>query len=169
MKLPTRIMRGNGVKPASNFLNPLFESAWDPFTEMATLRRTMNSVLDSALSPLGSIGESTASAPAVDLYEKDGTYRVECAVPGLKKEDIDIEIADNRLTISAKREEEKSEGDQNSRYFYRELRRGSFQRTIAFPEEIAAEQVSASYENGILALSVPTTKPAKAKKVAING
>jgi len=166
MKLPTRVIR-NGIKPTSEYLNPLFENAWDPFTEMATLRRTMNSVFDSALAPLGAGGESPTWSPAIDLYEKDGTYHVECAVPGLKKEDFDIEIADNRLTISAKHEAETSEEDKTNRYFYREMRRGSFQRTIAFPEDIDADRVSATYEHGILKLTVQTAKPSKAKKVAV--
>ncbi|MBV8172680.1 MAG: Hsp20/alpha crystallin family protein [Candidatus Eremiobacteraeota bacterium] len=135
-----------------------------PFPELSTFRRTMNSLLDNVMMP-----EATfISAPATDVYEKDGKYVVEAALPGFKKEDISIEVADNQLKISAKTNEEKKE-DQGARYHYRELRRGSFYRTIAFPADIDADNIEASYDNGILTLTVPPMKPVAAKKVAIKG
>ena len=148
---------------------------WDPFgiTEpsswgfpgISRLRRAMNAMLDTAMT-----GEASAAAftPETDVYEKDGKYVVELALPGFKKDDINVEVTDNRLTISAKTSEEKKE-DEGSRYHYRELRRGSFWRTISFPQDVDASQIDATYQDGILKVVAPPVKPVEAKKVAIKG
>jgi HSP20 family protein len=159
-KLPT--VRSDGGRLAR--IDDFFK--WDPFAEIANVRRTMNSLLDSALSPSSGISAGWMS-PAIDLYEKDGKYVVEAAIPGLKKDDINIEISDNRLTLTAKQQEEREE--KNERYHYREVRRGGFARSIMFPQDINADQVDAEYKDGILRVSVPMEKPVEAKKVAIKG
>jgi HSP20 family protein len=143
-------------------LNDAF--AWDPFQEITGIRRVMNSLFDSALNPAEG---ANWHSPAIDLYEKDGRYVVEAAMPGLKRDDINIEIADNRLTLSAKRQENKTE--ESERYHYREVRRGAFSRSIAFPREIDAEKVEAEYKDGMLRVTVPTLEQPAAKKVAIKG
>jgi HSP20 family protein len=134
-----------------------------PFPELSSFRRTMNSLLDNVMLP-----DTSALAPAMDVYEKDGNYVVETAIPGFKKEEIHIEICDNRLTVYGKAAEEKTE-EAKGRYHYRELRRGTFSRTVAFPADIDAERVDATYEHGILKITLPPIKPAPSKKVAIKG
>lgn len=134
-----------------------------PFPELTSFRRTMNSLLDNVMLP-----DTSTLAPAMDVYEKDGNYIVETAIPGFKKEDINIEIADNRLTVHGKKAEEKMD-EAKGRYHYRELRRGTFSRTVAFPADIDIEHVEASYESGILKIVLPPIKPAPSKKVAIKG
>jgi HSP20 family protein len=169
MKLATRTVRDEGLRPYTGTLTPFFDEVegWDPFTEMATLRRTMNSILDSALHPIGTEGRTTAWVPAIDLYEKNGQYHVECAIPGVKKDDVNIEVSDNRLTITAKRFEERI--DENARYQHQEIRRGVFTRTIVFPTEVDANNVTAIFDNGILKITVPSAKPVTTKKVPIKG
>ncbi|MDQ6779983.1 MAG: Hsp20/alpha crystallin family protein [Candidatus Eremiobacteraeota bacterium] len=159
-KLPN-VRNGEGLQRMDDFI------AWDPFSQITNARHTMNSLLDSVLRPGGGSLTSDWGSPQLDLYEKDGKYVVEFAVPGLKKDDINIEVDDNRLTLSAKRQEEKTE--ENTRYHYRELRRGGFSRSISFPQEIDGDNVSAEYENGILRVTLPPTKRAQAKKVQIKG
>lgn len=88
---------------------------------------------------------------------------LEAAIPGLKKDDIDIEVNDNRLTLTAKMSEEKKE--ENDRYLYREVRRGGFTRTIAFPGETDADQIEAEYQNGILRVTVPSVPQTPTRKV----
>ena len=159
-KLPT--LRSDGTRLSR--LNDLF--SWDPFAEIANARRTMNSLLDSAITG-GDSSIANWTSPAIDLYEKDGKYFVEAAIPGLRKDDIAIEISDNRLNLTARREEEREE--KTERYYCREVRRGGFARSIVFPQDINAEQVEAEYKDGILRVSVPMEKPVEAKKVAIRG
>lgn len=139
---------------------------WDPLEQFSQARRTMNSLLDSVMgSQGGTLREWTP--PALDLYEKDGKYVVEAALPGLRKEDIEISIAENALSIKADKTEEKEEKD--ARYFYREVRRGGFARTVTFPQDIDADHVEADYQSGVLKITVPTVAPMKAKKVEIKG
>lgn len=169
MALPTRT-NGGSVRSSEHPLERFFSTdftRFDPFAELSNVRSTMNSLLDSVMRPSGSQIEGSW-APAVDVYEKDGVYKVEFAIPGLKKDKIDIEVADNRLTISGSFEETKSD-EGEGKYLYREVRRGGFSRTIAFPSDIDADRVSATYDNGMLSLNVPLVKTLQAKKVAIKG
>ncbi|MBV8082239.1 MAG: Hsp20/alpha crystallin family protein [Candidatus Eremiobacteraeota bacterium] len=106
------------------------------------------------------------SIPQTDVYEKDGKYYVEIALPGFKKDDITLEVAENQLTISAAIREPMKEAQ---RYHFREMRRESYLRTIVFPCDINAELIDAVYENGILKVVLPPVKPVEAKKVAIKG
>lgn len=159
-----RIQAGDGAQLETIFDTDLVR--YNPLAELANFRRNVNTLLDSVVRP-GAMGFTATWGPAVDVYEKDGKYHVEFAVPGLKKDDIEIEVNDNSLTVSGKTKEDKA--DESPRYHYREIRRTEFSRTIQFPQEINAEQVTASYDNGILKLSVPSAKPAAAKKVTIKG
>jgi HSP20 family protein len=140
--------------------------SWDPLDQFANARRTVNTLLDTVMSPRAA-GMMEWAAPAVNLFEKDGKYVIEAAIPGLKKDDIEIRISDDRLTLTANRQEEKTE--ENARYHYRELRRGGFARTITFPQPIDDTHVEAEYTNGVLRITVPMAQAAKAKKVQIKG
>jgi len=160
--------KNNGVETRLPAPSSMFDTFFGPevarstFPGLTNFRRTMNTLLDNVLIP-----EPAIVAPVMDVYEKDGKYVLEAAIPGFKKEDINIEVVDNRLTVYGWSSEEKKE-EEKGRYHYRELRRGSFSRSIAFPADINAEQVEATYENGILKVVVPI-KPAPAKKVVIKG
>lgn len=159
---------GSSVASPETIFDRFFEGGWDPFSEISNLRRTMNMLFDSALRPSvpGALATGTW-VPAIDLYEKDGNYVVECALPGIKKEDVDIEVDENSLTLSTKHTEEKV--DENTRYHYREMRRGSFSRRITFPYDIDPNKVTADFQNGVLKITVPASKTHQAKKVAIKG
>lgn len=135
------------------------------FPGLSNLRRAMNAMLDTAMTGDPS---SVTFSPETDVYEKDGKYVVEIALPGFKKDDINLEVGDDSLTISARTSEEKKRDDGN-RYHYREVRRGSFWRTITFPHDVDSSHVDASYQDGILKIIVPPIKPVEAKKVAIKG
>ena len=89
----------------------------------------------------------------VELHEHDKDYCVQAELPGVKKEDLDIDIDKNHLTINAKKEEETEEND--SHYKKSEFRYGEFSRTIYFPEDIDVENASAKLEHGILKISAP--------------
>jgi HSP20 family protein len=101
----------------------------------------------------------------MDVYEEEGAYHVELAVPGLKKENIDIEARGNQLVVSGHREEEKRE--EAARYRYREMRRGGFSRVIELPADIEDADISATYDGGILKIAVRPTKPIEGKRIAI--
>jgi HSP20 family protein len=146
-------------------LRPFFDRFFDvtdPFNELSSARRTMNSLLDTFMVPSRRVDYSV---PAMDLFLKDGKYTVEMALPGLEKKDINIEIEGNRLTVSGDFTKEEKEDDK--RYHYRELRRGSFLRSMTFPEDIDSEKVTAAFDRGLLKIEIPSLRPAPTQKVAI--
>lgn len=90
--------------------------------------------------------------PAVNVRETDDSYEVEVTAPGMAKSDFDISIDGNLLSVKAEREEKKEEKDDN--YFRKEFSYQSFNRTVTLPENTNDESVKATYENGVLNISV---------------
>lgn len=97
--------------------------------------------------------------PKANILEKDEQYEIEVAAPGLKKKDIQISVEDDVLTI--KSEENK---DEEVEFTMKEFDRGNIERSFYLPEEINQEDISASFENGILTIALPKKEEAKAGK-----
>src|SRR4051812_3194303 len=116
---------------------------------------------------LGSNWPSSAgrALPAVNISEDEKSYWVDVVVPGFKKEDFKVNIEDDVLTISAETKNESSEEDKNKQYSRREYNYSSFTRSFRLPENAKDDEVSASYNDGILKLTIPKTEhQVKAKK-----
>ncbi len=92
-------------------------------------------------------------AMPVELKEKDKEYTVKAELPGVKKEDLDIDLEKNYITINAKKEEEKEEEEKG--YKKSEFSYGEFSRTIYFPQEIDIDKTKAKLEHGILKITAP--------------
>ena len=106
-------------------------------------------------------------AMPVELHEKDNEYCVKAELPGVKKEDLDIDIDKNHITINAKKEEETSEDTKS--YRKSEFRYGEFSRTVYFPQDIDTEKTSAKLEHGILTILAPkmNTEKDSIKKLTV--
>lgn len=101
------------------------------------------------------------TVPAVNIAETDNGFNIELAAPGLKKEDFRINVDNNVLSISA---EVKKETEQKGTSFSRkEFVYNSFKRNFNLPDQVAQSDISASYENGILAINLPKVEAAKPK------
>jgi len=107
-------------------------------------------------------------AMPVELHEKEKEYDVRAELPGIRKEDLDIDIDKNHITINAKREEECKEDTKG--YRKSEFRYGEFSRTVYFPQEIDIEKTDAKLEHGILAITAPKLYAEKndIKKLKVN-
>lgn len=92
-------------------------------------------------------------SPSANIKESETGFTIDLAIPGLNKEDFNINLENNRLTVSAKKEENKEE--QTEKYTRKEFNFSSFSRSFTLPKNINRDEISASYENGILALSIP--------------
>ena len=102
--------------------------------------------------------------PAVDIAEDEKSYEIHVAVPGVKKQDFKIDLVDGKLTISGERKmEEKKEG---KNFHSLETQYGSFNRSFFVPEDVKAEKVEATYEDGLLKLTLPK-KEKKVSKASI--
>ena len=105
--------------------------------------------------------------PAVDVYEDETNIHIKADVAGIEEKDLDINLQDNVLTVSGKRNEEKKESSGRN-CFVSERRFGSFSRSIALPEGINPENVKAELKNGVLKVSIEKPETDKAKKIKID-
>jgi len=99
------------------------------------------------------------TVPAVNITEKQDHYEISLGVPGMKKNDFNIDVEGNMLTISAETEEEREKKDE--RHTRREFSYTSFSRSFTLPEGVVRDKIDASYENGMLKLVVPKTEEAR--------
>lgn len=104
-------------------------------------------------------------APTCSFKENDKEYIVQFDIPGVKKEDVKIEIENNRLTVSGERDEKKEEKD--ARHFLSETYYGSFMRSFNLPTAVDENKVDAHYEDGVLTIRVAKTATSKAREVKI--
>lgn len=115
---------------------------------------------------LGFPGKMTqAVMPAVNVKETDTAFMLEVAVPGMKKDDFNIELDGNTLTISSESKIEKEETSEDEKYTRKEFSYSSFRRAFTLPEdELDTENISAGYEDGILKVTLPKLEEAKVAK-----
>lgn len=153
-----RQRRGRGLSPFGDVGSPLF----DAFPEFSGLGRLLDNMMRL---PLAAVAAEEAFVPAIDVYEKDGNYVVEAALPGFRKEDISIDVGSNQVTITGEFEE--SQEDRQKRYS--EMRRAAFARTVVLPQEIDTDRAQASFEDGILRIVLPPTSPIANRRLEIQG
>ena len=116
-----------------------------------------------------SIGPEEVYAPSFDFYEKEGKYYLNAEIPGVKKEDISIEIDNNILTIKGQKESTREE--EGADYYVRESTSGAFSRSVRLPSEVEEENIEATFEDGILRVVMPHKGKAKtaARRIQIAG
>jgi HSP20 family protein len=114
-------------------------------------------------------GEPRPARPAVETRVEDDKFIVRTDLPGVNPKDIDIKVVGDVLTIKGSREEKHEQ--KKADFFRREIRYGSFERSIPLPEGIKAEDLKATYHDGVLELSAPMPKEAapKAVKIQVEG
>jgi HSP20 family protein len=104
-------------------------------------------------------------APSIDISETDKQYMIDVEVPGMKKDDIDLNIENNTLTISGERKFEKKED--NKQYHRVESHYGSFSRSFTLPDNVKVDSISATYNNGILNVTVDKSEQQMKKQIKI--
>lgn len=109
----------------------------------------------------GGMENYNAKVPAVNIKENETDYELELAVPGRTKEDFNIEVDDNVLTISAETKSEKTKSEEN--YTRKEFGFHSFKRAFTLPETIDEDKIKASYTDGLLKFTLPKKKEALPK------
>ncbi len=110
--------------------------------------------------------------PAIEVTQSDKCYKVKVQLPGIKKDDIEVELDNDFLTLTAEMQEEKeekNEDEKNLRYHTSEFRYGKYRRTISFDQPIQADEATAEYKNGLLTIKIPKReeKHAESKKLTI--
>jgi HSP20 family protein len=139
---------------------------WEPVRELGTIQGDMNRLFNSFFTPSFANGAALRRwVPAMDLVEKEGQYVLRADLPGLSESDVNIEFDKNVLTISGER---KSEQESRKAGYYRvERSYGSFRRSLTLPEGVDPEAINATFENGVLEVTVPKPEQHTARKVQI--
>ena len=131
---------------------------------LTNMRAEMDRVFESTI---GSFSRSPAPLsrwnPAVNVYQDKDQFTVVVELPGLKKEEIEISLHDDTLTIAGERKREESSAQE----FLTERLYGKFQRSLTLPTAVDAEKVKASYKDGLLQVELPKAEDAKPKKIEV--
>ena len=117
----------------------------------------------------GSRGGSLMRAPETDVVETEKEIRVVTEMPGLRQEDIEVDVENNVLTLRGEKREERSEGEQQGRYHLAERRYGTFARSFVLPRDVDPERIEASFENGVLTVRIPKSEKAQRRRIEVGG
>lgn len=152
----------------------MLPSRWDPFRDLSKELNLLHREMDDMFRRTFGLtrdpsGEGSGlGAPVVNTYVKDQTFYVEVEVPGVGKEQLDVHVDGNMLTISGERTANREVKEQE--YLLRETRFGSFRRRLMLPEGANAEKIHAGYKNGVLEVSMPMEKKCPGgRKVPVKG
>ncbi|MCF7826637.1 MAG: Hsp20/alpha crystallin family protein [Candidatus Marinimicrobia bacterium] len=130
------------------------------------INRSFDSLLNSFFEDMNVDSQrSNLWRPAMDAVETEKNFELSFSLPGFEKEDITVSVKKNTLNLKATKAEIKE--DEGSKYLAREIARGSYERDIELPENVNSDKIAAEYKSGILTLSIPKTKEALPKEIAV--
>ena len=137
---------------------------WEPARDMMTLREAMDRLFDDAFTRPLSLRDGW-TVPAIDMYQTDDEVVVKAALPGIKADEVQINITGEVLTLKGgmKQQEEKKE----KAWHIHEQRWGSFERSVVLPTDVVADKAKAEFENGILTITLPKAEEVKPKVINI--
>jgi HSP20 family protein len=137
-----------------------------PYGEIMTLRQAMDRLFDDDFRPSRWLsGGFDGPGLPLDVATDANQLTIEAALPGVAPEDVDITIENGTVTITGKTASERT-GDEGS-YLVQEIRRGSFSRSVTLPTGLEADKATASFENGVLRLSIPKAEQVKPRQIKI--
>jgi HSP20 family protein len=140
---------------------------WDPIAELANMRTAFDRLFDERIPRMpGQAGDDLGAATlGIDVYETPEELVVKAAVPGVAPEEVEISVDEDVLTVKGEHRQESESKDEN--YLRRELRYGSFQRSLRLPPTVDPEKAAASFENGLLKLTFPKKPEARPRSIKI--
>jgi HSP20 family protein len=132
---------------------------WDPFAEWGELRARFDRIFDQL------DGDNRVWTPAIDVLRDDGSLVIHADLPGIKPDEVKIEVEDDILTVSGAHEERKDEKDKH--FVRRERSYGSFSRSMALPPGVDAKKITATTRDGVVEVTIPLPKEATKETVKI--
>ena len=146
---------------------------WDPFKDLSTLHREMDDLFRRTFGSFGLGREPAVEAgalltPAVNTFTKEGIFHIQAEIPGVSKDDLDVSVDGNVLTLKGDRKTDKETKEKD--YYLRESQYGSFLRRLTLPEGVNTEKIHAAYRDGVLEITMPMAKKLPTgRKVMIEG
>ena len=142
---------------------------WRPFRELEELERRFEDIFGRPFLPAAWRRlpiEERGWAPPIEVFEKEDKFVVKAELPGMKEEDIDVSVVGDTLTIKGERKAETEVKEED--YYCCERSYGSFLRSIALPSNVDAKKIEASFEDGVLEVSLPKAAEVKPKKITVS-
>lgn len=141
----------------------------DPFRDIRTLQDEVNRLFSSNITRFFNDEGIARGAwsPNVDIFENKDQIVIEAELPGMNREDFDLSVENNVLTLHGERRFEKK--DENDNYHRVERSYGSFSRSFTLPQTVSAEGANAEFRNGVLRVTLPKREEVKARKIEIKG
>jgi HSP20 family protein len=138
---------------------------WEPQSELDQVADRMRRMLEQTFGSLGwrSMQERAGWLPVVDIAETDDAYIVEAELPGIQRQDVDIELVGSELTISGEAKQRESEGTVRKQ----SRRRGRFDYRVTLPDQVDADKVTATLKDGVLEVRVPRSQRAPRRKIEV--
>jgi HSP20 family protein len=155
-------------KPARGSIEPYHPTRWlSPYERMEDMfenffRRPFGIPF---LSGMPRMMEEIEPAPSVDIFEEGDNIVLKSEMPGMSKEDVEVNLTDDTITISG--EKNKEEKVEKKNYYRMERSFGSFKRSFALPSEVQSDKAKASFKNGVLEIKIPKSEEAKKKEKKI--
>ena len=116
----------------------------------------------------GNRGGSLMRAPETDVVESEKEIRVVTEMPGLKPDDVEVDVENNVLTIRGEKREERTEGE-GGKYHLAERRYGTFARSFVLPRDVDADSIEAAFEHGVLTVRIPKSERAQRRRINVGG
>lgn len=145
-RIPVRYVNRAPASPVQRNFNQLFDEFFNEFSF--------------ALRPSNGAGFN----PSVDISENDTEIKIEAELPGLDEDDVEVSLADNVLTISGEKKAENE--DEGENYYHLERSYGSFKRSVTLSHEVDADEIDATFKNGVLQITLPKL-PDDVKKIEV--
>lgn len=137
---------------------------WNPFRELAAMQSAMDRIFEDTWRAYEG---DNARALALDVHETDDAFFVETALPGVNPDDINITVNNGTLTITGEVKRSTDSEDENARVVMSERIYGTFSRSLNLPQSVDGDNVDATYNNGILKLTLPKTPNAKPRQIKV--
>lgn len=142
---------------------------WNPLREVPTFHGRLNRIFDDFFPEAGGVSRDVSSMnwhPVVDIYETEEATVIKADLPGIKKEDISINIEDNVLSLTGERTSADEVKKEN--YYRRERVYGSFRREFTMPSTVDHEKIKAEFNDGVLTIEVPKPEEKKPKTITVH-
>jgi HSP20 family protein len=139
---------------------------WRPFSGLSSFRKEMDDLWSRFIGDLPTVRRFEGEwAPSVDVSETKDSFIVKAELPGLEAKDVNVSISGNLLTIKGEKKKEEEEKDEHHHYVERYC--GSFQRSFQLPANMKMDKIDATFDKGVLKITLPKTEEAKKKEIEI--
>ena len=137
---------------------------WEPAREMMSLREAMDRLFEDAFTRPLSLRDGWAT-PAIDMYQTDNDLVVKAALPGIKADEVQINVTSDILTIRGETKQEEEKNDKS--WHIREQRWGAFERSVRLPTGVRSDKAKADFDNGVLTITLPKSEEVKPKTITV--